>query len=115
MNLENESRPTYKPILQRTLDAMVDAISWWWRPTPVRLLVGRGEPAWLEIDRHVPFAVIHSVLDRVGVVATEEDIRLLARIRTAATEKEAVALARAHNDRKLTEWPDSMAMQNSRH
>jgi hypothetical protein len=27
--MENESKPTYEPILQRRLDMMADVISWW--------------------------------------------------------------------------------------
>ena len=33
MNPENESRPTYEPILQRRLDMMAQVISWWQRTT----------------------------------------------------------------------------------
>jgi hypothetical protein len=75
----------------------------------IHLLVGSKKPIWLEIERNVPLAVIHSALARIGMIATEEDIKLPARIKTVATEKEAIALARARNERKLVEWP-SMAI-----
>lgn len=74
----------------------------------ILLLVGSGRPVWLEVEHKVPLAVIHSALAKIGMVATDEEIKLLTRIKKSP-RKEAIALARAHNKQKLAEWP-SMAM-----
>ena len=75
----------------------------------IHLLVGRGKPVWLEFVGKIPPAIIHRSLARNGMVASEEEAKLIARIEAAATEKEVkevVALARAYNDRQLAEWPN---------